>query len=95
MSDKAIISIIYVFALFAGFVLNPDPENRPDIFQVSYAAFKLRGLDCPVPNVMVCWHFSPYLVKEKGILVELCVFKQNGKINRNCPPPPPPKKMLL
>lgn len=33
------------------YILNPDPDTRPDIYQVSYAAFRLRGLDCPVPNL--------------------------------------------
>lgn len=33
------------------FILNPDPDSRPDIFQVSFAAFNLRGVDCPVPNL--------------------------------------------
>lgn len=39
--------------LLLGYILNPDPDTRPDIFQVSYVAFKLRGLDCPVVNTMV------------------------------------------
>lgn len=39
--------------MLLGYILNPDPDTRPDIFQVSYVAFKLRGLDCPVANTMV------------------------------------------
>lgn len=34
-------------------MLEPDQEKRPDIYQVSYFAFKLAGKDCPVPNLFV------------------------------------------
>ncbi|XP_062274069.1 AP2-associated protein kinase 1-like [Scomber scombrus] len=33
------------------YMLEPDPDNRPDIYQVSYFAFKLTRRECPVPNV--------------------------------------------
>ncbi|NXY35472.1 AAK1 kinase, partial [Pomatorhinus ruficollis] len=33
------------------YMLEPDPDKRPDIYQVSYFAFKLAKKDCPVPNV--------------------------------------------
>ncbi|XP_034451995.1 AP2-associated protein kinase 1-like isoform X10 [Hippoglossus hippoglossus] len=33
------------------YMLEPDPEKRPDIYQVSYFAFKLARRECPVPNV--------------------------------------------
>ncbi|XP_068398880.1 BMP-2-inducible protein kinase isoform X1 [Eschrichtius robustus] len=33
------------------FMLEPDPECRPDIFQVSYFAFKFAKKDCPVSNI--------------------------------------------
>ncbi|XP_028851111.1 AP2-associated protein kinase 1 isoform X9 [Denticeps clupeoides] len=33
------------------YMLEPDPENRPDIYQVSYFAFKLASRDCPIQNV--------------------------------------------
>uniref|UniRef100_A0A7N8XG38 non-specific serine/threonine protein kinase n=1 Tax=Mastacembelus armatus TaxID=205130 RepID=A0A7N8XG38_9TELE len=33
------------------YMLEPDPDNRPDIYQVSYFAFKLARRECPVPNV--------------------------------------------
>lgn len=36
-----------------GYMLEPDLEKRPDIYQVSYFAFKLAGKDCPVPNLFV------------------------------------------
>nr|XP_020007523.1 BMP-2-inducible protein kinase-like [Castor canadensis] len=32
-------------------MLEPDPEHRPDIFQVSYFAFKFAKKDCPVSNI--------------------------------------------
>uniref|UniRef100_A0A673C231 non-specific serine/threonine protein kinase n=1 Tax=Sphaeramia orbicularis TaxID=375764 RepID=A0A673C231_9TELE len=33
------------------YMLEPDPDRRPDIYQVSYFAFKLARRECPVPNV--------------------------------------------
>ncbi|XP_018614787.1 BMP-2-inducible protein kinase isoform X1 [Scleropages formosus] len=33
------------------YMLEPDLEKRPDIYQVSYFAFKLAGKECPVPNL--------------------------------------------
>ncbi|XP_068021871.1 BMP-2-inducible protein kinase isoform X2 [Melanerpes formicivorus] len=33
------------------YMLEPDQEKRPDIFQVSYFAFKLAKKDCPVSNI--------------------------------------------
>ncbi|XP_006119158.2 AP2-associated protein kinase 1 isoform X12 [Pelodiscus sinensis] len=33
------------------YMLEPDPDKRPDIYQVSYFAFKLTKRECPVPNV--------------------------------------------
>ncbi|XP_005167372.1 AP2-associated protein kinase 1 isoform X7 [Danio rerio] len=41
------------------YMLEPDPDMRPDIFQVSYFAFKLSRRDCPVQNV----HNSPIPTK--------------------------------
>nr|XP_060643576.1 AP2-associated protein kinase 1 isoform X3 [Anolis sagrei ordinatus] len=33
------------------YMLEPDPEKRPEIYQVSHFAFKLAKRDCPVQNV--------------------------------------------
>ncbi|XP_069598822.1 BMP-2-inducible protein kinase [Ranitomeya imitator] len=33
------------------YMLEPDQERRPDIYQVSHFAFKLAKKECPVPNV--------------------------------------------
>ncbi|XP_055774584.1 BMP-2-inducible protein kinase isoform X1 [Salvelinus fontinalis] len=33
------------------YMLEPDHDKRPDIYQVSYFAFKLAGKECPVPNL--------------------------------------------
>uniref|UniRef100_UPI00358FEEF6 AP2-associated protein kinase 1-like isoform X2 n=1 Tax=Myxine glutinosa TaxID=7769 RepID=UPI00358FEEF6 len=33
------------------YMLEPDQEKRPDIYQVSHFAFKFTGRDCPVANV--------------------------------------------
>lgn len=40
----------------SGYMLEPDPDKRPDIYQVSYLAFKLTRRECPVPNVNVSHH---------------------------------------
>ncbi|KAM4746540.1 AP2-associated protein kinase 1 isoform 2-T4 [Anableps anableps] len=37
------------------YMLEPDPDKRPDIYQVSYFAFKLARQECPIPNL----HNSP------------------------------------
>ncbi|KAG7243881.1 hypothetical protein INR49_006036 [Caranx melampygus] len=41
------------------YMLEPDPDKRPDIYQVSYFAFKLARRECPVQNV----HNSPIPAK--------------------------------
>ncbi|XP_077417905.1 AP2-associated protein kinase 1 isoform X3 [Vanacampus margaritifer] len=33
------------------YILEPDPDKRPDIYQVSHFAFKLNRQECPIPNV--------------------------------------------
>uniref|UniRef100_A0A8C0ZDF9 non-specific serine/threonine protein kinase n=1 Tax=Cyanistes caeruleus TaxID=156563 RepID=A0A8C0ZDF9_CYACU len=47
------------------YMLEPDPDKRPDIYQVSYFAFKLAKKDCPVQNVQVscahCLSFPSFL----------------------------------
>ena len=42
----------YIFSI-SGFLLTPNPELRPDIFQASYLAFKLQASEvkCPVQNL--------------------------------------------
>ncbi|XP_037337499.2 AP2-associated protein kinase 1-like isoform X2 [Pungitius pungitius] len=41
------------------YMLEPDPEKRPDIYQLSHFAFKLARRECPVPNE----HNSPIPAK--------------------------------
>lgn len=41
------------------YMLEPDTDQRPDIYQVSYFAFRLARRECPVPNV----HNSPIPAK--------------------------------
>jgi len=36
-----------------GYMLTVDPDNRPDIFQVSFIAFRIAGTNCPVENLNV------------------------------------------
>ncbi|CAG5918813.1 unnamed protein product [Menidia menidia] len=33
------------------YMLEPDQEKRPDIYQVSHFAFRIAGRECPVPNL--------------------------------------------
>lgn len=37
----------------AGYMLEVNPDTRPDIYQVSYAAFQLAGRTCNVKNANV------------------------------------------
>ena len=37
----------------AAYILEVNPDKRPDIFQVSYVAFRISGRDCPVQNLNV------------------------------------------
>ena len=39
---------------FTGYMLEVDPDKRPDIFQVSYLAFKITGRENTLPNMNVC-----------------------------------------
>lgn len=39
-------------------MLEPDPEKRPDIYQISYFAFRMAQRQCPVPNLHVSYHGS-------------------------------------
>ena len=41
---------------FSGYILNPDPSERPDIYQVCNMSFKLLGKPNPVANVFVSSH---------------------------------------
>lgn len=34
-------------------MLEPDPDLRPDIYQVSVIAFQIQGKECPVQNLHV------------------------------------------
>ncbi|GLH05540.1 Putative glycogen synthase kinase-3 homolog [Gryllus bimaculatus] len=43
------------------YMLEPDQDKRPDIFQVSFVAFSLQGKDCPVQNL----HKSPLPVVDQ------------------------------
>lgn len=45
-------------------MLEPDPQKRPDIYQVSCIAFSLLGKDSPVQNLHVsffCQYFTQIL----------------------------------
>ena len=46
----------------SGYMLEPDPDKRPDIFQVSHLGFKLSQRTCPVQNVKVgVWGNSAHM----------------------------------
>lgn len=49
-----------LFVDFSGYMLEPDPDMRPDIYQVSYFAFKMTRRECPVPNLHVSYHSEKY-----------------------------------
>ena len=54
---------IFLVSVCIGYMLEPDPDQRPDIFQVSSVAFSLLSKPCPVVNLKVCillhqWCFS-------------------------------------
>lgn len=34
-------------------MLEPDPDIRPDIYQVSAIVFQIQGKECPVQNLHV------------------------------------------
>lgn len=53
----------------SGYMLEPHPEKRPDIYQVSYFAFKLARRECPVPNLHVS--MSGWRSGEYGAVCEL------------------------
>lgn len=40
------------------YMLEPDPDIRPDIYQVSTIAFQIQGKECPVQNLHVCRDYS-------------------------------------
>ncbi|CAH1407984.1 unnamed protein product [Nezara viridula] len=48
------------------FMLEPDAEKRPDIYQVSYVAFALVGKECPVQNL----HKSPIISLEELMSIQ-------------------------
>ncbi|XP_073978913.1 numb-associated kinase isoform X1 [Rhodnius prolixus] len=48
------------------YMLEPDADKRPDIYQVSYVAFSLLSKDCPVQNL----HNSPSVTIEELISVQ-------------------------
>ena len=43
----------FTFFFISGYLLTPDPDQRPDIYQASYLAFKLNdpSVKCPVQNL--------------------------------------------
>ncbi|XP_039277735.1 serine/threonine-protein kinase ppk29 [Nilaparvata lugens] len=60
------------------YMLEPDPDKRPDIFQVSYVAFSILGKDCPVQNL----HKSPTPALEQlaAPLLESEALKRNAVV---------------
>lgn len=41
-------------------MLEPDPDLRPDIYQVSAVAFQIQGKECPVQNLHVCDYYKSF-----------------------------------
>lgn len=42
-----------MFDCFLAYMLEVDPDKRPDIYQVSWLAFSMSHKDCPIPNMNV------------------------------------------
>lgn len=42
-----------MIVIIIGYMLEPDPDKRPNIFQVCHVVHHLRGYDNPVANVFV------------------------------------------
>lgn len=74
-------------------MLEPDQEKRPDIYQVSYFAFKLAGKECPVPNLFVSHQNDAISLAETGNWINLLSntiwlhFSQNSPIPTSLPEP--------
>lgn len=49
-------------------MLEPDPDKRPDIYQVSYFAFRLAQRTCPVQNVKVSFSQHSSKLKREDLL---------------------------
>lgn len=50
---ESLLTPLFLCVGFSGYMLEPDPDKRPDIYQVSYFAFKLAQRTCPVQNLKV------------------------------------------
>lgn len=48
--------LVYLFVILIGYMLEVDQESRPDIYQVSYLAFKMANVETPVANLKVSIH---------------------------------------
>lgn len=51
MQKNKIFQLFYLN--FSGYMLEPEQDKRPDIFQVSHLAFSIAGKECPVQNLHV------------------------------------------
>ena len=69
----------------AGYILEVDPDKRPDIFQVSHAAFQIAGKDNPVQNLNVSelhchrrsslmYHSNKFILKTNDFKIATCHF---------------------
>lgn len=58
------------------YMLEPDPDVRPDIYQVSVIAFQIQGKECPVQNLHVsCISLKIFLVFILYVLTYfLCIY---------------------
>ncbi|XP_072341739.1 AP2-associated protein kinase 1-like isoform X5 [Scyliorhinus torazame] len=68
------------------FMLEPDPEKRPDIYQVSHFAFKQIRKECPVQNV--CNSPIPTKLVEPVKASEAAAKKTQPKARLTDPTPP-------
>ncbi|XP_038641489.1 AP2-associated protein kinase 1 isoform X4 [Scyliorhinus canicula] len=68
------------------FMLEPDPDKRPDIYQVSHFAFKQIRKECPVPNM--CNSPIPTKLVEPVRASEAAAKKTQPKARLTDPTPP-------
>lgn len=57
------------FVVSSGYMLEPDPDKRPDVYQVSHFAFRMARRECPVPNVHVSFNVKRLILEGECFLI--------------------------
>ena len=55
---------LWFISISLGYLLTPNPETRPDIYQASYLTFKLKNPSekCPVQNLNVSTNHNMFII---------------------------------